>query len=298
MLALPTLRSLLSSNHQIAGIITTPDRPAGRGQKIYQSELAAALAHSDLAKANLTIAKPQSDIDLRQTLQSFSPDVVITISYGKLIKEAELALPKHGWVNLHFSLLPRYRGAAPVQRALLDGASSTGVTVFKLDRGMDTGPIYRQREYPLQGRETTGDLLSSLATLGADEVMGALQAIEAGDMPRIQNEEKSSLAPKISTSEARISWGDDAEIIDRKIRAFHPKPGAWTTFRNRRVVITGGEVVPSQGSPGEITDIQNLVVATAKDSIRITSVIPEGKREMSAQEWARGLRISSNECFE
>ena len=298
MLALPTLRSLLSSNHQIAGIITTPDRPAGRGQKIYQSELAVSLAHSDLAKANLTIAKPQSDIDLRQTLQSFSPDVVITISYGKLIKEAELALPKQGWVNLHFSLLPRYRGAAPVQRALLDGASSTGVTVFKLDRGMDTGPIYRQREYPLQGRETTGDLLSSLATLGADEVMGALQAIEAGDMPRIQNEEKSSLAPKISTSEARISWGDDAEIIDRKIRAFHPKPGAWTTFRNRRVVFTSGEVVPTQGSPGEITDIQNLVVATARDSIRITSVIPEGKREMSAQEWARGLRISSNECFE
>lgn len=293
-LALPTIELLKSSGHELIGLISTPDMPQGRGRTLAPNSLIQRLGATDLQ-----IAKPATDEELNSLLASWQIDLVVTISYGRLIKPSELALPRYGWVNLHFSLLPKYRGAAPIQRALLAGEVKTGLTVFQLDPGMDTGPIYLQRERELVGQETTGELLSSLAEDGSEALLEAISMIERGIAPSPQSNEGVSLAPKISKEEARIDWTASAQTIDRKIRAFNPIPGAWTTFRGERMILTSARVSPQQYPPSRLfTQNDSLLIGTGEASLEILKLKPQGKREMQVSDWLRGARLQGGECFE
>ncbi|MEY3737036.1 MAG: hypothetical protein RLZZ251_752 [Actinomycetota bacterium] len=293
-LALPTLEILIKNGYELVAGISMPDRPRGRGREISPNEFSIALE-----KMNIAVAKPTTDDQLRECLERLAPHVVITVSYGKLIKPRELSIPPLGWLNLHFSLLPKYRGAAPVQRAILNGDPITGITVFKLDAGMDTGPIYSTREISLVGRETSGILLEKLSEMGATAVLEALQRIEAGDPPSLQSAIGASLAPKISSADAKIDWNNAAIDVDRKVRAFNPKPGAWTELAGQRIRLCEG--VPHLGwklAPGAIDISSGVLLIGCRDgAFEVSTLIPEGKREMRSQDWLRGARLSGQEMF-
>jgi methionyl-tRNA formyltransferase len=216
-----------------------------------------------------------------------------------IIKEEVLNLPKHGFINLHFSLLPKWRGAAPVQRAIEAGDQTTGVTVFKLDKGMDTGPIYRQKEIAMPVKATTSSLLQDLAAIGGPVVLNAIIAIQANEAPVAQSENGASRAEKLSKDEGRIDWQLPAAKIERKIRAFYPAPGAWTTFRDEAIKIESTETSEAKfGQPGEILiEGKDLFVSTSEGSIKIFSVKPAGKASMPAANWVNGARIEQHERF-
>ena len=289
-LALPSIKRIEEAGHTIVGVITRPDAPRGRGRELMPSELA-------LAMPDRVITKPSSDIELEAALRDFAPELVVTIAYGRLIKADALSMPPYGWLNLHFSILPRFRGAAPVQRALLEGVQETGCTVFKLDTGMDTGPIYRTHRVSLRGDETTGALLKRLSEIGADEVVASIQMISEGIEP-LPQEGASSLAPKIGKDERRILWSEDAEMIDRRVRALQPTPGAWAIFRGERITITKTRSIVGEGEPGSIIRNDPLTVATGKGALVIENLQSPGRRELDAAEWVRGARLTPADRFE
>ena len=290
--ALPTLEALLKSEHDLVSVITQPDRPAGRGLSLKESPVA--IWAKD---RGISVRKPVDQEDLKLAVSDI--DLVITIGFGVIIKEEILNLPKHGFINLHFSLLPKWRGAAPVQRAIEAGDEVTGVTVFKLDKGMDTGPIYRQKEIAMPHKATTDSLLQNLAVVGAPVVLDAISAIEANELPVIQSVDGASRADKLSKDEARINWQDASFNIERKIRAFFPAPGAWTTFREEALKIESSDVSDEKtGQPGEILLVgKELFVSTAEGSLKILSVKPAGKASMDAISWINGARIEQHERF-
>jgi methionyl-tRNA formyltransferase len=290
--ALPTLEALLESEHDLVLVITQPDRPAGRGLALKESPVA--IWAKDRA---ISVSKPIDQAALKLAVADV--DLVITIGFGVIIKEEILNLPTHGFINLHFSLLPKWRGAAPVQRAIEAGDQITGVTVFKLDKGMDTGPIYRQKEMAMPHQATTDSLLQELALVGAPIVLDAIRAIEANELPVIQSVNGASRAEKLSKDEGRINWNDPAMHIERKIRAFYPAPGAWTTFRDEAIKIesaNAGEV--KAGLAGEILlEGRDLFVSTSAGSLQILKVKPAGKASMDAISWINGARIEQHERF-
>jgi len=290
--ALPTLEALLKSEHDLVSVITQPDRAAGRGLSLKESPVA--IWAKD---RGISVRKPVDQEELKLAVSDI--DLVITIGFGVIIKEEILNLPTHGFINLHFSLLPRWRGAAPVQRAIEAGDEVTGVTVFKLDKGMDTGPIYRQKEVAMPHQATTESLLQDLAVVGAPVVLDAISAIEANELPVIQSVDGASRADKLSKDEARINWQDASFNIERKIRAFYPAPGAWTTFRDEAIKIESADVSDEKtGQPGEILLVgKELFVSTAEGSLKILSVKPAGKASMDAISWINGARIEQHERF-
>ena len=290
--ALPTLEALLKSEHNLVSVITQPDRPAGRGLSLKESPVA--IWAKD---RGISVRKPVDQEELKLAVSDI--DLVITIGFGVIIKEEILNLPTHGFINLHFSLLPKWRGAAPVQRAIEAGDEVTGVTVFKLDKGMDTGPIYRQKEIAMPHQATTESLLQDLAVVGAPVVLDAINAIEANELPVIQSVDGASRADKLSKDEARIDWQDASFNIERKIRAFYPAPGAWTTFREEALKIESADVSGEKtGQPGEILLVgKELFVSTAEGSLKILSVKPAGKASMDAISWINGARIEQHERF-
>lgn len=290
--ALPTLEALLKSDHDLVSVITQPDRPAGRGLALRQSPVA--IWAKD---RGISVSKPNDQAELKLAVSDV--DLVITIGFGVIIKEEILNLPKHGFINLHFSLLPKWRGAAPVQRAIEAGDQITGVTVFQLDKGMDTGPIYRQKEIAMPHQATTDSLLQDLAVIGAPVVLDAIGAIEANELPVIQSAVGASRAEKLSKDEARINWTDPAKQIERKIRAFNPSPGAWTTFRDEVIKIESANTGESrQGLTGEILlEAKDLFVVTAEGSLQILRVKPAGKASMDAISWINGAHIEQHERF-
>ena len=290
--ALPTLEALLKSEPDLVSVITQPDRPAGRGLSLKESPVA--IWAKD---RGISVRKPVDQEELKLAVSDI--DLVITIGFGVIIKEEILNLPTHGFINLHFSLLPKWRGAAPVQRAIEAGDEVTGVTVFKLDKGMDTGPIYRQKEIAMPHQATTESLLQDLAVVGAPVVLDAISAIEANELPVIQSVDGASRADKLSKDEARINWQDASFNIERKIRAFYPAPGAWTTFREEALKIESADVSDEKtGQPGEILLVgKELFVSTAKGSLKILSVKPAGKASMDAVSWINGARIELHERF-
>ena len=290
--ALPTLEALLVSEHDLVAVITQPDRPAGRGLALKESPVAT------WAKVRgITVRKPVDQEELKLAVADV--DLVITIGFGVIIKEEILNLPRHGFINLHFSLLPKWRGAAPVQRAIEAGDQTTGVTVFKLDKGMDTGPIYRQNEIELPVKATTSSLLQDLAAIGAPVVLDAMIAIEANEAPVAQSENGASRAEKLSKDEGRIDWQLSATKIERKIRAFYPAPGAWTTFRDEAIKIESAELREAKfGQPGALLlEGKELFVCTAEGSLQIFTVKPAGKASMSATDWVNGARIEQEARF-
>ncbi len=289
--ALPTLDFLLQSQHELVSVITQPDRPAGRGQKSRESEV------SEWARDNgVACVKPLgSNETLRAVINS---DLLLTIGYGVILPKEIFSSPTYGSINLHFSLLPRWRGAAPVQRAIEAGDAVSGVTVFKLDEGMDTGPIYVEKRFALDADITSDELLSELAELGVEAVAETLQLIEDGVRPRAQSEDGAIRAMKISKEDSKIDWSQSATAISQKIRAFTSNPGAWTHFRESTIKIFSPSVANFELAPGEISFRgKKLYVGTSTFALEIGQVQPSGKSLMPANSWVNGVRLVSGERF-
>ena len=291
--AIPTLDWLITSEHDLVLVITQPDKPAGRGRAIKQSVVGDWAASRDIA-----IVKPESSDDLIGVINDL--DCVVTIGYGVLLPEHILNLPKHGFINLHFSLLPAYRGAAPAQRALQNGETVTGVSVFQLEKGMDTGPIYSQRSIEIDPKWRSFELLQRLAQEGPPAVDEALNMITGGQSPKAQ-QGKATLAPKISKQDAMLNFSDGAKTLVNAIRAFTYEPGAWCTWKKESFKITSATIVQGfQLKQGEIfMDGQRVIVGCADNSsIELLMVVPAGKNEMNASDWARGARLKGGESFD
>jgi methionyl-tRNA formyltransferase len=291
-IAIPTLDWLIGSEHELVLVITQPDRPAGRGRNLKQSAVA------EWASArNISIVKPVTSDDLVGAIDDL--DCVVTIAYGVLLPQHILDLPKFGFINLHFSLLPAYRGAAPAQRALQNGETVTGISVFQLEKGMDTGPLYSQRSVSIQPQWRSVELLHALSLEGPSAVHDALRMISAGQLPSAQ-EGQPSLAPKISKQDAHLNFSENAQSLVNKVRAFTYEPGAWCNWRQEPFKITVATALEDQGlKPGVIAiEGQRVIVGCGDNTaIEFLTVIPAGKKEMNAADWARGARLSGGENF-
>lgn len=296
--ALPSLQALIDSRHDVLAVVTRPDAPTGRGRRLAASEV------GELAAANgIRVLKPTkaTDPDFIAALTQLAPDACPVVAYGALLPASVLAIPSQGWVNLHFSLLPAWRGAAPVQHAIWHGDDVTGATTFKLDEGMDTGPVYGTVVQSIRPTDTAGDLLAELAVGGAELLVRTLDAIESGEaVPVPQSGDGVSLAPKISTDDARVNWGHPATAIDRHIRACTPAPGAWTTRGEDRIKVGPVSMSAEQAdlSPGQLlVGKREVLVGTATGTVALGTVRAPGKKEMAAADWARGAHLSSGEVL-
>lgn len=296
--AVPALDAIAASGHELLAVVTRPDAPAGRGRGLARSPVGAwADAHGVEV---LTPARPREP-EFLDRLRELAPDCVPVVAYGALVPPVALEIPRHGWINLHFSLLPAWRGAAPVQHAVLHGDELTGASVFELEEGLDTGPVYGTVTDEIRPADTSGDLLERLAHSGAGLLVAVLDAIGAGTARAVpQPADGVSLAPKLTVDDARVRWGDPAFAVDRRIRACTPAPGPWTTFRDDRVKL--GPVTPLPAGPelkpGELhVEKSGVLVGTATTPVRLGEVRAAGKKAMAAGDWARGARVTAGEVF-
>jgi len=287
--AIPTLRALRESAHNLAFVITMPDAPAGRGRAMQSSAVA------EWAVANeIDLFKPDTSAALGELITDV--DLVITIGYGSIIPINILKIPKYGFINLHFSLLPRWRGAAPVQRAIEAGDKVTGVTVFQLDAGMDTGPIYQSMQIPLEPDATAAELFEVLALLGIEPVLKTVALIEAGEEPIAQTEIGATRAHKLSKEEGQIDWSAAADEIKCKVNAFNPSPGAWSLFRGQILKINRVALSKERVSAGKLLLLnRSIYVGSKTDALEILEVTPAGKSAIPASAWANGARITATD---
>jgi methionyl-tRNA formyltransferase len=294
--ALPSLTALLASHHEVVAVVTRPDAPAGRGRTLHRSPVGELADERGIEV--LTPARP-SDPDFLARLTELAPDCCPVVAYGALVPRAALGIPRHGWVNLHFSLLPAWRGAAPVQHAIWHGDDVTGASTFLLEEGLDTGPILGVVTETIRPTDTSGDLLGRLAESGAVLLVKTMDALDAGVMAAArQPADGISLAPKITGEDARVDWSQPAVRVDRQVRACTPVPGAWTTFRGERLRL--GPVTPlpddSGLAAGELAvDKHQVRVGTASHAVRLGELTAPGKKPMSAADWARGARPTAGE---
>ena len=291
--ALASLQALLDSRHEVVAVVTRPDAPAGRGRTLRPSPVRA-LAES----AGLEVLTPPTPKDpaFQQRLREIAPDCCPVVAYGALVPRPVLDVPAHGWVNLHFSLLPAWRGAAPVQHALLAGDEVTGASTFLLEEGLDTGPVFGVLTEQVRPGDTSGDLLGRLSVAGAGLLVATLDGIEDGTVqPVPQPPDGVSLAPKVLAQDARVDWSAPALRVDRVVRACTPAPGAWTTLRGRRVKL--GPVRPTEDVL-PVGELRGDLVGTGTTAVRLGTVRPEGKGEMAAADWLRGLRPEPGERLE
>jgi methionyl-tRNA formyltransferase len=295
--ALPSLSALLESRHEVVAVLTRPDAPTGRGRRLAPSPVAELAMRRGIPV--LRPPKPNTP-DFIECLSAYRPDCCPIVAYGALLRPALLAVPQCGWVNLHFSVLPAWRGAAPVQAAIRHGDEVTGATTFQLDEGMDTGPVYGVVTERVGPRDTAGELLDRLARSGAELLVRTLDGIEDGVLrPVPQTADGVSIAPKVTVADAEVDWGTPATAVDRLVRSVTPDPGAWTTFRDERVGL--GPVIPVDVSglaPGELhVEKRRVLVGAAGGTVELGSVQPPGKRPMPAADWARGARPEPGERF-
>ncbi|MBH5337983.1 methionyl-tRNA formyltransferase [Streptomyces pactum] len=295
--AVPALDALLASDrHEVAAVITRPDAPAGRGRRLVASPVA-----ERAAEAGIEILKPARprDPDFQQRLREIAPDCCPVVAYGALLPKSALEIPAHGWVNLHFSLLPAWRGAAPVQHAVLAGDEVTGASTFLIEEGLDSGPVYGVLTERIRPTDTSGDLLTRLAFAGAGLLAATMDGIEDGTLRAVpQPAEGVSLAPKIGVEDARIDWTTPALRVDRLVRGCAPAPGAWTVFRGERLKVMSVALVTDRTDlgPGELAATKNAVcVGTGSHAVELQWVQPQGKKPMRAADWARGVRIAAGE---
>ncbi|MBO4164645.1 MULTISPECIES: methionyl-tRNA formyltransferase [Micromonospora] len=294
--AVPALAAVHASGHDLVAVVTRPDAPAGRGRGVLRSPVGAWADEHGVEV--LTPARPREP-EFLDRLGALAPDCVPVVAYGALVPPAALEIPRSGWINLHFSLLPAWRGAAPVQHAVLHGDELTGASVFQLEQGLDTGPVYGTLTDEIRPTDTSGDLLERLAHSGAGLLVAVLDAIEAGTArAEPQPADGVSLAPKLTVDDARVRWTDPAFAVDRRIRACTPAPGPWTTFRGERVKL--GPVTPvgngPELKPGELLVEKSRVLAgTATVPVQLGEVRAAGKRAMPAADWARGVRAGAGE---
>jgi methionyl-tRNA formyltransferase len=297
--ALPALSAMLTSpRHEVVAVLTRPDAPTGRGRRLAASPVAELAAEHGIPV--LRPAKP-AEPGFAESLAAYRPDCCPVVAYGALLPGSLLPLPSHGWVNLHFSLLPAWRGAAPVQAAIRHGDDVTGASVFELEKGMDTGPVYGVVTESVGPTDTAGDLLDRLSRSGAELLLATLDGIEDGTLrPVPQPAEGVSYAPKVTVADTEVSWRGPAWAVDRLIRSATPEPGAWTTFRGERLGL--GPVTPIEEEtglgPGELrAEKRRVLVGTASGTVRLGAVRPAGKRDMPAADWARGTRPDLGERF-
>jgi methionyl-tRNA formyltransferase len=298
--AVPALQALLDSpRHEVVGVLTRPDAPAGRGRTLVRSPIGA-LADSHGVPV-LAPARPREPAFLDE-LRALAPDCVPVVAYGALVPRVALDVPRFGWVNLHFSLLPAWRGAAPVQAAIRHGDEITGATTFLLEEGLDAGPSYGVVTDAIGERDTTGDLLGRLARSGARLLLATMDGIEDGTVRAVpQPADGVSLAPKVSVADARVDWSAPALGLDRLVRSVTPEPGAWCEFRDARLGL--GPVTPVRTGevelkPGELrAEKKRVLVGTATVPVQLGEVRPVGRKTMPAADWARGTRIAEGETF-
>jgi methionyl-tRNA formyltransferase len=290
--AVPALERLLGSSHEVVAVVTAPDRPRGRGL-----EMAASPVKEAALAAGLQVLQPPTlrDPAVQATLAGLHADVFVVCAYGLILPKAVLDIPRLGCVNIHFSLLPAFRGAAPVAWALAQGATATGVTIMQMDPGLDTGPVLDQVAEPVRDDDDTGTLEARLAVAGAELAVSVLDRLEAGTIrPRPQDDAASSYAPKVKPEDARIDWAGDGTAIANRVRAFRPRPGAWTTLDGRRLKVWKATVLPgrSEAAPGTFSAGAGgaMVVATGGADLVLEEVQPESGRRMSGAELLHGRR--------
>lgn len=291
--ALPSFARLLASEHEVVAVLTRPDAPAGRGRRLVPSPVSVAAQ-----EAGLDVLTPRSvrDPEVAEQIVALDLDLAVIVAYGGLVPNGLLDVPRHGWVNLHFSLLPAWRGAAPVQHAILHGDEITGATTFRLQAGpVDTGPVYGTLTEEVRPRDTAGDLLGRLAEAGSGLLEATVDGLAAGDLVAIpQPTDDVSLAPRLTVDDARVRWEHPAIAVDRRVRACTPAPGAWTTDPDgARLKL--GPVLPRPDAaplaPGALrVSRAEVLVGTATDPVQLGDVAPSGRRLMPAADWARGAR--------
>ena len=309
--ALPTLRALAASRHEVAAVVTRPDAPAGRGKKVHPSPVAELAA--ELGIEALKPDRPR-DPPFLDRLRAIAPDCCPVVAYGALLPQSALDIPAHGWVNLHFSVLPAWRGAAPVQHAVLRGDDITGASTFQIVKELDAGPVYGTLTEPVRPDDTSGDLLDRLSVAGAQLLVATLDGIEDGTVLAVpQPADGISFAPKLTPDDARVDWKMPAHLIDRQIRGCTPDPGAWTDFDSTRLKLwpvtltrppapaaSGADDAVADGpptasvAPGQLrVERAAVYVGTGTVPVRLGDVQPQGKRRMPAADWARGLHAGA-----
>ena len=293
--AVVALEALLASEHDVVAVLTRPDARRGRGRSLQPSPVAQCALEHGIEVLRPTSLKPDTDdgVEIRQRLEELAPDCIPVVAYGNLITPDLLDIAPHGWVNLHFSLLPQWRGAAPVQAAIKAGQSSTGVSTFRIDEGLDTGPVIDMREYAIEGTDTADDLLTRLAYRGAELLVDTMDQLGRGTAVLRAQSGEASYAPKITKEDARIDWHQSTKAIDCAIRAHTPAPGAWTLLGDQRFKI--GPVIPAQEpslEPGLIkTTKSSVFVGTGDGAVRLGALQAPGKKMVAAEDFARGTDI-------
>ncbi len=297
--ALPSLAALVSSRHDVVAVLTRPDAPAGRGRSLRPSPVRAYAEEQGIEVLTPASAK---DPAFHDVLRELAPDACPVVAYGALIPRLALDIPLHGWVNLHFSLLPAWRGAAPVQRAIMAGDEVTGASTFLIEAGLDTGPVLGTMTEAIRPDDTSGTLLDRLAHAGAPLLVATMDALEEGRaQPVPQPDEGVSHAAKVDVADAEIRWRAPAFAVDRQVRGCTPAPGAWTTFRGERLglePLTTADPAVAPLAPGLLHVTKNAVhVGTATAAVRLGDVRPHGRKQMEAAAWARGARIEEGEVL-
>lgn len=295
--AVPALDAVASSAHELVGVVTRPDAPAGRGRKLVASPVA-----QRAEELGVPILKPDHPRDpaFQQQLRELAPDCCPVVAYGALLPQSALDIPTHGWLNLHFSCLPAWRGAAPVQHAIWAGDEVTGATTFRIVKELDAGPTFGVMTERIRPRDTAGDLLARLAEGGAGLLVATLDGIADGSLEaREQPTEGVSFAPKIEVADAQVDWTEPAAAVDRRIRACTPAPGAWSTFDGERIKLGPVEPVDDPTLPPGRLEVgrRDVLVGTGTTAVRLGDVKAFGKRQMAAADWARGVRLTSDAVF-
>jgi len=295
--AVPALDALIASGrHEVAAVVTRPDAPAGRGRRLVASPVA-----ERAEEAGIEVLKPVKprDPEFLERLREIAPDCCPVVAYGALLPRVALDIPAHGWVNLHFSLLPAWRGAAPVQHSIMAGDEITGASTFLIEEGLDSGPVYGTVTEEIRHTDTSGDLLTRLAFAGAGLLAATMDGIADGTLKAVpQPTEGITVAPKITVEDARVDWAAPALRVDRLVRGCHPSPGAWTTFRGERLKLIQVQPVPDRTdlAPGSLAVGKNSVhVGTGSYGVELLWVQAQGKKPMKAADWARGVRIADGE---
>jgi methionyl-tRNA formyltransferase len=294
--ALPALDAVAGSGHELVGVVTRPDAPAGRGRRLVASPVA-----QRAEELGVPVLRPDHPRDpaFQEQLRALAPDCCPVVAYGALLPQSALDIPAHGWVNLHFSVLPAWRGAAPVQHAIWAGDEVTGATTFRIVKELDAGPTFGVMTETIRPTDTAGDLLARLAEGGAGLLVATLDGIADGSLEaREQPVDGVSFAPKITVEDARVDWSEPAVAVDRRIRACTPGPGAWSTHHGERIKIGPVSVTDTSLAPGTLEVTKHAVlVGTATGAVRLGEVRAFGKKQMPAADWARGVRVESGARF-
>lgn len=295
--AVPSLNAIAASRHELVGVVTRPDAAQGRSKRLVPSPVA-----QRAEELGVPVLKPEHprEPEFQAELKALEPDCCPVVAYGAMLPQSALDIPRHGWVNLHFSLLPAYRGAAPVQRAVWAGEEISGATTFRIVKAMDAGPVFGTMTQALAPDETSGSLFEKLTEGGARLLVSTLDGIEDGSLEaREQPTDGVTYADKITVEDAQIDWTQSAVAIDRQIRACTPAPGAWTLLDGERFKVGPVTMAEDTAAPGELVVRKNeVLVGTGTTAVRLGRVKAFGKKEMPAADWARGVRLESGVTFE